>query len=104
MELQLADAEKTLKVDTESGLRKIRQSQSAIKAKQANVVLAQRTYEMTQQAYNRGTKDLLSLQNANDKLLSAQASLKSEQRNLMNAVLELENTIGVPYGTLLGGK
>ncbi|MBQ7159794.1 MAG: TolC family protein [Treponema sp.] len=104
LELQLADAEKTLKVDTESGLRKIRQSQSAIKAKQANVVLAQRTYEMTQQAYNRGTKDLLSLQNANDKLLSAQASLKSEQRNLMNAVLELENTIGVPYGTLLGGK
>ncbi len=104
LELQLADAEKKVKVSTESSLRKIRQSQSAIKAKQANVQLAERTYEMTLQAYNRGTKDLLSLQNASDGLLSAQVSLKSEQQSCINAVLELENTIGVPYGTLLGGK
>ena len=104
MELQLADAEKTLKVNTDSGIRKIRQSQSSVKAKRTNVELAERTYEMTLQAYNRGTKDLLSLQTASDKVLTAQLSLKSEQRNLINAVLELENTIGVPYGTLLGGK
>ena len=104
LELQLADAEKTLKVNTDSGIRKIRQSQSSVKAKRTNVELAERTYEMTLQAYNRGTKDLLSLQTASDKVLAAQASLKSEQRNLINAVLELENTIGVPYGTLLGGK
>ena len=104
LELQLADAQKSLAVNTESALRKIRQSQSSIKAKQATVDLAQRTYDMTMQAYNRGTKDLLSLQNASDSLLSAQVSLKSEQRTLINAVLELENTIGVPFGTLSGGK
>ena len=100
LELQLADAEKSLKVSTESALRNIRQSQSSIVSKHANVELAQRTYDMTLLAYNRGTKDLLSLQNASDSLLSAQVSLKNEQRTLINAVLELENTIGVPFGTL----
>lgn len=101
LELQLADAEKSLAASTESSLRKIRQSQSSITSKQANVDLAQRSYDMTLQAYNRGVKDLLSLQNASDSLLSAQISLKSEQRTLINAVLELENTIGVPFGTLV---
>lgn len=101
LELQLADAEKSFAVSTESALRKIRQSQSSIKSQQANVDLAQRSYDMTLQAYNRGAKDLLSLQNASDSLLAAQMSLKSEQRTLINAVLELENTIGVPFGTFI---
>ena len=104
LELQLKDAETSLSVSTESSLRKIRQSQSSIKSKQANVELAQRSYDMTLQAYNRGVKDLLSLQDASDNLLSAQMSLKNEQRTLVNAVLELENTIGVPFGTLVNKK
>ena len=104
LKLQLADAEQSLRVNAESALRKIRQSQSSIKSKQANVELAQRTYDMTLQAYNRGTKDLLSLQNASDSLLSAEVSLKNEQRSLINAILELENTLGIPYGTLTAKK
>ena len=104
LKLQLENEEKSLKVNAEGAVRKIRQSQSSIKSKQANVELAQRTYDMTLQAYNRGTKDLLSLQNASDSLLSAETTLKSEQRNLINAVLELENTLGVPYGTYSGTK
>ena len=100
LELQISEEKKSLKVNTDGAVRKIRQSLSSIKSKQANVELAQRTYDMTLQAYNRGTKDLLSLQNASDSLLSAEVTLKSEQRSLINAVLELENTIGVPFGTL----
>ena len=104
MELQLADAQRSLAVSTQSSLRKISQSQSSLTARRANVELAQRTYDMTLQAYNRGTKDLLSLQNASDDLLSAQVSLMSEQRALISAVLALEHTIGVPFGTLSDKK
>lgn len=100
LELQLADARQSLAVSVQSSLRKIGQSQSSLASRQANVELAQRTYDMTLQAYNRGTKDLLSLQNASDSLLSAQVSLMSDQRALITAVLELEYTIGVPFGTL----
>lgn len=100
LQLQLQDAETSLTVSIASALRKIQQLQSSIQSNQASVTLAQRTYDMTFQAYNRGIKDLLSLQDASDSLLSAEVSLKSEERSLINAVLELENTVGVPFGTL----
>ena len=81
-------------------MRSIQQSQSSIKYKQANVELAQKTYEMTLEAYNRGTKDLLNLQNANNSLLSAQVSLNNEILTLSKLILNLENSIGAEFGTL----
>ena len=62
--------------------------------------MAQKSYDMTAEAYNRGTKDLLTLQNANTSLLNAQVSLKSETLTLIKAILNLENTIGVDFGSL----
>ena len=100
LELQIDNEMKNLKRTVDSSLRSIRQSQESIQYKQANVTLAQKTYNMTQEAYNRGTKDLLTLQNANTSLLNAQVTLKSEVLTLIKAILNLENTIGVPFGTL----
>lgn len=100
LELQLDNEKKNLKRTVDSTLRSIKQSQESIKYKQANVALAQKTYDMTQEAYNRGTKDLLTLQNANTSLLNAQLTLKSETLTLIKAVLNLENTVGLPFGTL----
>ena len=100
LELQLENEKKTLMRTVISSVRSIKQSQESIKYKQANVTLARRTYDMTAEAYNRGTKDLLSLQDANTSLMNAQVTLKSEALTLIKAILELENTIGVPFGTL----
>lgn len=100
LELQIEDEKTTLKVNTESYLRSIAQSKSSIASLQASVNLARETYEMTLTAYQRGTKDLLSLQNALDDLLEAQVNLKSEAYSLISSILDLENEIGVPFGTL----
>lgn len=100
LELQLENEKKNLTRTVMSSLRSIKQSQESIKYKQANVKLAQKTYDMTAEAYNRGAKDLLTLQNANTSLLNAQVSLKSETLTLIKAILNLENTIGIPFGTL----
>ncbi len=100
LELQLDNEKKDLARTVMSSLRSIKQSQESIKYKQANVTLAQKTYDMTAEAYNRGTKDLLTLQNANTSLLNAQVSLKSETLTLIKTILNLENTIGVDFGTL----
>lgn len=102
LELQLENEKKNLTRTVMSSLRSIKQSQESIKYKQANVKLAQKTYDMTAEAYNRGAKDLLTLQNANTSLLNAQVSLKSETLTLIKAILNLENTIGIPFGTLGG--
>ena len=100
LELQLENEKKNLERTVQSSLRSIKQSQESIRYKQANVTLAQKTRDMTAEAYNRGTKDLLTLQDADTSLLNAQVSLKSETLTLIKAILNLENTIGVPFGTL----
>lgn len=99
-ELQLDDAYKDIKRTVDASLRSIKQSQEAIKYRQANVALAQKTYDMTSEAYSRGTKDLITLQNANNTLLDAQVSLNSEILTLTRAILNLENTIGAEFGSL----
>ena len=101
LELALKDAELTAKVNSENSLKKIRQQIENIKTTQSSIELAQQTYDMCAQAYSRGTKDLLTLQNASEKLLSAQVQLKSCCYGLLSGILELENQIGVEYGTLL---
>lgn len=99
-ELQLENERTTLRMNIDSYLRSIGASQASIRARQANVELAERRYTMTLDAYNRGARDFLAVQNANSALLSAQVSLKSEILKLISALLRLENTIGVPFGSL----
>jgi len=55
---------------------------------------------MTLNAYNHGSKDLLTLQNSADSLLSAKINLMQQKYTLISAVLDLENTLGIPFGSL----
>lgn len=100
LKLQLEDAKTTFAASTQNSLRKVTQSKARIAQRKASIDLAQKTYDMTLTAYNHGTKDLLSLQSASDSLFSAKVNLKSEAYTLASAILDLENTIGVPFGTL----
>jgi Outer membrane protein len=99
-ELSLLDEKTTASVNTQTYLSEIKQAQSQLESLQANIDLAQKTYDMTLTAYNHGSKDLLSLQDAADSLLKAKVSLRSEEYTLISAVLNLESTLGVPFGTL----
>lgn len=100
LKLQLEDAKVSVTKDTQSYLRKVQQSKASIALRQKSIDLAEKTYEMTLTAYNHGTKDLLSLQTASDNLFAAKVNLMSEAYNLSSSILDLENTIGVPFGTL----
>ncbi len=103
-ELQLKDAKEKLQISIDAYLRSLKQNQDSIRYRQANVNLAQKSYDMTLEAYNKGTKDLLSLQTANNSLFSAQLALKNEIYTFTKNILNLENTIGVPFGTLKNEK
>ena len=100
-ELELDDGKKTFLRTVNSYLRSIAQSQEAVRYKQANVELAKRTYEMTLEAYSRGTKDLLTLQSANNTLLSAQVTLNSEILSLGETILSFEKEAGLEFGSLM---
>ena len=103
LELQLEDAKTSLEVSLSTLQNQINQYLENLSLRQNSIELAQTTYDMTQDAYNHGTKDLLSLQSAFDELLSSRVNLIYEAYNLVCALLDLENTIGLPFGTLLRG-
>lgn len=91
---------RTTQLSIENSLRTIRQAQSQLKSLEATANLAQKTYDLTQIAYNQGSRDLNSLRNAEDSLISSKTQLQSQNYTLVNAILELENTLGVPFGSL----
>ncbi len=96
----LENQKRTTQLSVENSLRTIRQAQSQMKSLESTVTLAQKTYDLTQNAYNQGARDLNSLKSAEDSLISAKTQLQSQNYTLVNAILELENTLGVPFGSL----
>ena len=65
------------------------------------ITLAERSYRLTDQAYRSGLQDFLQVQNAELELKQAKVSMLEQQFNYLNGLLDLEYSIGVPYGTLV---
>lgn len=93
--IQLEDTRKTVRTEIVEKIRNINNLQATIETRRLNVDLARRSYEMTSTAYNRGTKNLLTLQDSLDTLHTAELSLMEEQYELLTNVLELENVLGL---------
>ncbi len=97
-EIQLKDAKNTAFTEALEKLNDIRLAKQTLATRKMNVELAKKSYQMTEEAYNRGTKDLLELQTSLDKLHSAEVSLKEEQYTLICDVLDLEEKLGLDFG------
>jgi len=100
LELQLENEKTTAALNLQNSIKNIILKQSQMDMLNQNVELAQRAYDMTLTAYNHGSQDLLALQMASDSLLKARTDRESQIYNLICAVLDLENTLGIPFGSL----
>lgn len=100
LELQLAEVKVTADLTAKNLLNQIEQALAALKALRLNVELAQKSYDLTADAYKKGAKDLLSLQSADDALRQAKVETLKEAYTLISDVLDLEYATGVPFGTL----
>lgn len=69
---------------------KLTQSRTVIEAGKSGSDLAQRSYDMTREAYRNGTAELLSLRDAETQLIQARLSLASEKYNYLSNLLDLE--------------
>ena len=78
--------------------------QTTAEAQQKTVELAERAYRLTEQAFRAGLQDLLQVQNAELELKQAKVSMLEHQFNYLNGLLDLEYSIGVPFGTLNSGS
>ncbi|MCR4579531.1 MAG: TolC family protein [Treponema sp.] len=100
LELQLENTKTASELEIKNSIKKIYQAKSQMAMLEQNVDIAQRTYDMTQRAYNVGSKDLLTLQNASDSLMSARLTQQQQLYSLICSILDLENTLGIPFGSL----
>ena len=66
------------------------------------VNMAERSYRLTEQAYQAGLQDYFQVQNAQQSLQQARVQMLEQQFNYINGLLDLEYAIGVPFGTLSG--
>lgn len=100
LKLQLENERTSAQLNLQNSIKNILQKQSQMDLIDRNVELAQKTYDMTLTAYNHGSRDLLTLQSTADALLKAKTDRESKKFELISAVLDLENTLGLPFGTL----
>lgn len=101
IELNIQNQQITEEINIQNYLNTIKSTQENMRLGQSNVELAQQNYNLTADAYNNGTRSLLELQSARDNLNSARVNTMANASTLITAILNLENTIGVPFGTLL---
>jgi outer membrane protein TolC len=99
LNFQLENAKQNQLMNIQSYLNQIELERSNIALRQQSITIASQTYKLTQDAYNQGTKDILSLQSAQNSLLSARVNLQLEAYNMAVVVLNLEDALGLPYGT-----
>jgi outer membrane protein len=83
-----------------SGLRSIQTAISSLAALDGNAALAQKTYDLTYEAYQKGYKALSDVTSAASTLDEAKNNVLSEAYTLMSAILDLEDALDIPFGTL----
>lgn len=104
LNLQLENEKTTVELTIKKYIKEINQAKSQLSSLQNNVALAQKTYDMTLNAYNYGSRDLLTLQNASDALLKSKNQLQSQVYNLICKIMDLEFTLGLPLGALTAAE
>lgn len=98
--MNLESAKTNLQMTIRNNYNSIIEAQVQMKLQQSNLELMQKAYDLTLIAYNNGSKDLNALQTAEDNLATARFNLQSQKFQIINSVINLEDTLGLPFGTL----
>jgi outer membrane protein TolC len=102
-QLKLSIQQSALQSEVEilNTLAGLENSVQQLNANKLNVELARKAYEMTNEAYNLGTKELLDVESAQNDLLSAEAKVLGEQFNYLSGLLNLEYTLNTSIEEIL---
>ena len=102
MEMGMAQAIQGTEMDVYNIIMQLEKTRTTAEAQRMTVNLAARTLQLSETAYRNGLKTYLEVQN--DELALRQAQLGTLQQNYsyLMSLLDLEYSIGVPFGTLSG--
>jgi outer membrane protein len=100
IESQLAEQRLAVASSAKSYLRSIRTALSSLEAYGGTIALAQKTYDLTNEAYQRGLKTLNDMENASASLDETRVGFLGQAYTLLAAVLDLENILDLEFGTI----
>jgi outer membrane protein TolC len=101
LSIQIALAEQSTELELNNKVYSLEQIRANIDARRAAVELAERSYNETMRAYNSGLQSLLQVQDAEEKLRTARMNLYQQESGYLQGLIELEYSIGLPFGTLM---
>jgi outer membrane protein TolC len=110
---ELDDAVRSLRLNLEQTIREteigvyttvfsLEKIRISAEAQEATVQLAERSYQLTAQAYRGGMRTLLDVQSAEQDLRQARLGMLRQNIDYLQGLLDLEYAMGVPFGTLSG--
>ncbi len=100
LELQLEESLASARSSWASLSRGIGASVASLAAKDRGVELAQKKYDLINEAYQRGLRDIADLDDAASDLNAARAEVVTGEYSLLTAALELESSLGARFGTI----
>ena len=98
--IRLAQMIQEIELEVITKLNSLEKILSTLEAQTVAVELAELAYTLTEEAYRAGLQDFQAVQSSALALEQARLQLLMENFNYMNDLLDLEYSIGVPFGTL----
>ncbi|GHW03026.1 hypothetical protein AGMMS50249_8120 [candidate division SR1 bacterium] len=81
----------------------LQRTQITAETQAQTVALADQSYRLTQEAYRGGLQEFLLVQQADISRRQARVQMLEQQFNYLTGLIDLEYSIGVPFGTLSNG-
>jgi outer membrane protein TolC len=98
--VRLAQMVRETELEVFTKLASLERIQTSAEAQSNAVNLAEQSYRLTEEAYRAGLQDFQSVQSAALALEQAKLQLLRENFNYLNDLIDLEYSIGVPFGTI----
>ena len=102
--LSLKDAIEGAEQDIRSLLMELDGYRENMEITGLSVELAGKTYEMTEEAYRLGTREILDVEDAQNKLLAANQDLLSSRYNYLSGLLDLEYALNASLDEILSAR
>jgi outer membrane protein TolC len=100
LNIALAQAIRGTEIEIYNTILTLEQAQISAETQAQTVALAEQSYRLTEEAYRAGLQDLLQVQSADLSRRQAQVQVLEQQFNYLTGLIDLEYSIGVPFGTL----
>jgi len=100
MELGMSRAVQGTEAEVYSIIMQLEKTRATAEAQRLTVELAERTYRLSQTAYQNGLKTFLDVRNDELALSQARLGALSQNYSYLMGLLDLEYALGVPFGTL----